>query len=88
MAAILARKLGMTQIFGEDGALARVTVLAAGPCHVTAIRTSERDGYDAVQLAFGSVREKALTKSSSAARVTGCTSAGPSMSRCSSLDST
>jgi large subunit ribosomal protein L3 len=39
-----------------------VTVLAAGPCHVTAIRTSERDGYDAVQLAFGSVREKALTK--------------------------
>jgi len=62
MAAILARKLGMTQIFGEDGAVARVTVLAAGPCHVTAIRTSERDGYKAVQLAFGSVREKALTK--------------------------
>ena len=62
MAAILARKLGMTQIFGEDGAVARVTVLAAGPCHVTAIRTAERDGYDAVQLAFGAVREKALTK--------------------------
>jgi len=62
MAAILARKLGMTQIFGEDGAVARVTVLEAGPCHVTAIRTSERDGYDAVQLAFGSVREKALSK--------------------------
>ena len=62
MAAILARKLGMTQIFGEDGAIARVTVLAAGPCHVTAIRTAERDGYDAVQLAFGAVREKALTK--------------------------
>ncbi|HUZ80896.1 MAG TPA: 50S ribosomal protein L3, partial [Gaiellaceae bacterium] len=62
MAAILARKLGMTQIFGEDGAIARVTVLAAGPCHITAIRTAERDGYDAVQLAFGSVREKALTK--------------------------
>ncbi|HUZ83000.1 MAG TPA: 50S ribosomal protein L3 [Gaiellaceae bacterium] len=62
MAAILARKLGMTQIFGEDGAVARVTVLEAGPCHVTAIRTSERDGYDAVQLAFGAVREKALSK--------------------------
>ncbi len=62
MAAILARKLGMTQVFGEDGGVARVTVLAAGPCHVTAIRTSERDGYDAVQLAFGSVREKALSK--------------------------
>ena len=62
MAAILARKLGMTQIFGEDGAVARVTVLAAGPCHVTALRTAERDGYEAVQLAFGSVREKALSK--------------------------
>ena len=62
MAAILARKLGMTQIFGEDGAVARVTVLEAGPCHVTALRTAERDGYDAVQLAFGSVREKALSK--------------------------
>jgi large subunit ribosomal protein L3 len=62
MAAILARKLGMTQIFGEDGAIARVTVLAAGPCPVTAIRTAERDGYDAVQLAFGSAREKALSK--------------------------
>jgi large subunit ribosomal protein L3 len=62
MAAILARKLGMTQVFGEDGAIARVTVLQAGPCHVTALRTAERDGYDAVQLGFGSVREKALTK--------------------------
>jgi large subunit ribosomal protein L3 len=62
MAAILARKLGMTQIFGEDGAIARVTVLAAGPCHVTAVRTAERDGYDAVQLAFGATKEKALSK--------------------------
>ena len=62
MAAILARKLGMTQIFGEDGAVARVTVLAAGPCHVTAVRTAERDGYEAVQLAFGATKEKALTK--------------------------
>jgi large subunit ribosomal protein L3 len=62
MAAILARKLGMTQIFGEDGGIARVTVLAAGPCHVTAVRTAERDGYDAVQLAFGTTRVKALTK--------------------------
>jgi large subunit ribosomal protein L3 len=62
MAAILARKLGMTQIFGEDGVIARVTVLAAGPCHVTALRNAERDGYDAVQLAFGAAREKALTR--------------------------
>ena len=62
MAAILAKKLGMTQRFLEDGTVERVTVLEAGPCPVTAIRTQERDGYEAVQLAFGAVREKALTK--------------------------
>jgi large subunit ribosomal protein L3 len=63
MAAILARKLGMTQFFDEeDGHVERVTVLEAGPCHVTGIRTVERDGYEAVQLAFGEVREKKLTK--------------------------
>jgi large subunit ribosomal protein L3 len=62
MPSILARKLGMTQVFGEDGAVARVTVLEAGPCPVTALRTVERDGYDAIQLAFGATREKQLTK--------------------------
>jgi large subunit ribosomal protein L3 len=62
MAAILARKLGMTQRFGDDGRVERVTVLEAGPCPVTAIRTPERDGYEAVQLAFGSCKEKALTR--------------------------
>jgi large subunit ribosomal protein L3 len=62
MAAILAKKLGMTQVFQEDGSVARVTVLEAGPCPVTAIRTPERDGYDAVQLAFGQTKEKHLTK--------------------------
>jgi large subunit ribosomal protein L3 len=62
MAAILARKLGMTQRFGDDGRVERVTVLEAGPCHVTAIRTADRDGYDAVQLGFGAAREKALTR--------------------------
>ncbi len=62
MAAILAKKLGMTQRFGEGGRVERVTVLEAGPCPVTAIRTFERDGYEAVQLAFGGVREKALSK--------------------------
>jgi large subunit ribosomal protein L3 len=62
MPAILAKKLGMTQIFQEDGSVARVTVLQAGPCPVTAIRTSERDGYDAVQLAFGQTKEKHLSK--------------------------
>ncbi len=62
MPAILAKKLGMTQVFQEDGSVARVTVLEAGPCPVTAIRTPERDGYDAVQLAFGQTKEKHLTK--------------------------
>ncbi|MBV9607440.1 MAG: 50S ribosomal protein L3 [Solirubrobacterales bacterium] len=62
MAAILARKLGMTQRFLEDGRVERVTVLEAGPCPVTAIRTVERDGYEAVQLAFGACKEKVLTK--------------------------
>ena len=62
MPAILAKKLGMTQIFQEDGSVARVTVLEAGPCPVTAIRTHERDGYDAVQLAFGQTKEKHVNK--------------------------
>jgi large subunit ribosomal protein L3 len=62
MSAILAKKLGMTQVFQEDGSVARVTVLEAGPCPVTAIRTTERDGYDAVQLAFGAAKEKHLSK--------------------------
>jgi large subunit ribosomal protein L3 len=62
MSAILAKKLGMTQVFSEDGGVARVTVLQAGPCPVTAIRTPERDGYDAVQLAFGQTKEKHLSK--------------------------
>src|ERR1700751_1740428 len=62
MSAILAKKLGMTQVFQDDGSVARVTVLQAGPCPVTAIRTFERDGYEAVQLAFGQAREKHLSK--------------------------
>jgi large subunit ribosomal protein L3 len=62
MSAILAKKLGMTQVFQPDGSVARVTVLQAGPCPVTAVRTLERDGYEAVQLAFGASREKQLSK--------------------------
>jgi large subunit ribosomal protein L3 len=62
MAAILAKKLGMTQRFLDDGRVERVTVLEAGPCPVTAIRTKECDGYEAVQLAFGACKEKVLTK--------------------------
>jgi large subunit ribosomal protein L3 len=62
MAALLGRKLGMTQVFGEDGRVERVTVVEAGPCHVTAIRTPDRDGYEAVQLGFAEVKERRLTK--------------------------
>ena len=63
MAGLLGRKIGMTQVFDpDDGRVERVTVIEAGPCFVTAIRRAERDGYDAIQLAFGEVREKSLTK--------------------------
>jgi large subunit ribosomal protein L3 len=62
MTAILAKKLGMTQRFLDDGRVERVTVLEAGPCPVTGIRTLERDGYEAVQLAFGRCKEKSLTR--------------------------
>ena len=62
MPAILAKKLGMTQLFLEDGTVERVTVLEAGPCPVTAIRTHDADGYEAVQLAFGATKEKHLSK--------------------------
>jgi large subunit ribosomal protein L3 len=62
MAAILAKKLGMTQRFLDDGRVERVTVLEAGPCPVTGIRTVERDGYESVQLAFGACKEKSITR--------------------------
>jgi len=62
MAALLGKKIGMTQVFQEDGRLERVTVVEAGPCHVTGIRTFDRDGYEAVQLAYGETTEKRLTK--------------------------
>jgi len=62
MPAILAKKLGMTQLFMEDGRVERVTVLEAGPCPVTGIRTDDADGYTAVQLAFGAVKPKHITK--------------------------
>jgi large subunit ribosomal protein L3 len=62
MTAILAKKLGMTQRFSEDGHVERVTVLEAGPCPVLAVRIPDIDGYEAVQLGFDSVREKTLSK--------------------------
>ena len=60
--AILATKVGMTQIFNEDGVLVPVTVLQAGPCVVTQIKTAENDGYSAVQLGFENIEERKLTK--------------------------
>jgi large subunit ribosomal protein L3 len=62
MAAILGKKLGMTQVFREDGTVVPVTVIKAGPCKVTAIRDAERDGYGAVQLGFGEVKERKLSR--------------------------
>lgn len=61
MSAILGKKLGMTQVFQEDGEVVPVTVIEAGPCPVTAIRDPERDGYAAIQLAFDEVPESKLT---------------------------
>ena len=62
MAAIIGKKLGMTQVFTEDGTRVAVTVIEAGPCPVTAKREPERDGYAAVQLGFGEVGEGKLSK--------------------------
>ena len=59
--AILATKVGMTQIFNEDGQLIPVTVLQAGPCVVTQVKTEENDGYEAVQVGFGDIRESLMS---------------------------
>ncbi len=61
MPVIIGRKVGMTQIFGEDGARVPLTVIEAGPCHVTQVKTLEHDGYDAVQLGFGTIKTKNLS---------------------------
>ena len=60
--AILATKVGMTQIFNEDGTLTPVTVLQAGPCVVTQIKTVENDGYEAVQVGFVDKKEKVINR--------------------------
>src|SRR5476649_1293869 len=60
---ILGKKLGMTQVFDpESGVVTSVTVIAAGPCPVVQVKTTDTDGYDAVQLAFDEVAERKLTK--------------------------
>ena len=60
--AILATKVGMTQVFAENGELVPVTVLQAGPCVVMQVKSAEKDGYDAVQVAFQDMREKLANK--------------------------
>jgi len=60
--AIIGRKLGMTQLFTEDGTRVPVTVIEAGPCPVTQVKTGDTDGYEAVQLAYGAIKPKRLTK--------------------------
>ena len=62
MAAIIGRKLGMTRVFEDDGTAVPVTVIEAGPCVVTQVRTNETDGYEAIQMGFGATRGKSLTK--------------------------
>ena len=67
--AILAEKIGMTQVFNEDGVLTPVTVLKAGPCAVLQVKTVENDGYEAVQVGFKDVKEKVTSKDGSGKKV-------------------
>ena len=60
--AIIGRKIGMTQVFTEDGRVEPVTVIEAGPCYVTQIKTTNTDGYNAVQVAFGEIKAKNVNK--------------------------
>lgn len=62
MTGLLGKKLGMTSIFDETGQVIPCTVIEAGPCYVTQIKTRERDGYEAIQLGFGSKRERLVTR--------------------------
>ncbi|MCG8470223.1 MAG: 50S ribosomal protein L3 [Gemmatimonadetes bacterium] len=62
MPGLIGRKIGMTQIFDEDGIAVGVTVLEVGPCPVVQVKTADRDGYDAVQLGFGRTRDASVRK--------------------------
>src|SRR5262245_44189413 len=62
MTGILGTKLGMTQVFDEAGQVVPVTVVQAGPCVVTAVRTPDNDGYSAVQIGFGEIDPRKVTK--------------------------
>ncbi len=62
MKGIIGRKVGMTQVYDEKGNVVPVTVIEAGPCYVTQVRTADRDGYVGIQLGFGATQPKRLTK--------------------------
>ena len=62
MKGLIAKKVGMSQIFNEDGSVVPVTILEAGPCYISQIKTIEKDGYDAVQIAYGNKKEKRTNK--------------------------
>ena len=64
---ILGRKLGMTQVWDADNRVVPVTVIQAGPCRVVQLKTPERDGYAAVQIAFGAAKEQRLSQVPSSA---------------------
>ena len=59
---LIGRKLGMTQVFAEDGSIVPVTIVEAGPCKITQVKTKKRDGYDALQLGFGAVKQSRVNK--------------------------
>ena len=61
MRGILGKKVGMTQLFDESGAVMPVTIIEAGPCYVTQVKTADTDGYDAVQIGFDETQERKLT---------------------------
>ena len=60
--AILGKKLGMSQVFANDGSVIPVTIIEAGPCYVTQVKNKETDGYEAVQMAFGQIKAKNVNK--------------------------
>lgn len=62
MKGLLGKKLGMTQIFDEDGTVVPITIIEAGPCYITQKKTAEKDGYNAIQVGFGEARENKLKK--------------------------
>lgn len=62
MKGLLGLKVGMTQIIADDGVVTPVTVIEAGPCYVTQVKTAQRDGYQAIQVGFGAAKEKRLTR--------------------------